>query len=224
MPQCVSVCFVYLCCGYEEPRCAPCGSEEPLQHSHHGWGQGCDARRQQSSWEDEELLSCEWNTPTGRYKITQLCCTGVHTFDSLVILLMKPWSDCSRLVEKSAQGLWWLCLSVAESSQWWVEGLHRKGHHRCCKCRHRRIWPCECNLWKRCIFDAFYCKIYIFVVTDIHSCPVQQQSYWNWPWIDLNCRAPWWWLRPWSLTQRGDLVCGLCQILMERTSPKLWHS
>lgn len=139
-------------------------------------------------------------------------------------LLMKAWSDCPRLVEKSAQGLWWLRLSVAESSQWWVEGLHRKGHHRCCQCRHRRIWPCECNLRKRCIFDAFYCKLYIFVVTDIHSCPVQPQSYLNWPWIDLNCRAPWWWLRPWSLTQRGDLVCGLCQILMERTSPKPWHS
>lgn len=72
-------------CGYEEPRCAPCGSEEPLQHSHRGWGQGRDARRQQSSWEDEGLLSCEWNAPTGRCKTAQLCCTGVHACDSLVI-------------------------------------------------------------------------------------------------------------------------------------------
>lgn len=67
--------------------------------------------------------------------------------------------------------LQWLCLSVAESSQRRVEGLHRKGHHRCCQCRHRRIWPCECSL---CVFDAFYCKIskghHMTDSSHIHSC------------------------------------------------------
>lgn len=28
---------------------------------------------------------------------------------------------------------------VTESSQWRVERLHRKGHHRCCQCWHRWI-------------------------------------------------------------------------------------
>lgn len=42
--------------------------------------------------------------------------------------------------------------------------------------------------------------------------------------ILLLCRGPWWWLRPWSRTQRVALVCGSCQTSMEHTLPRRWHS
>lgn len=44
---------------------------------------------------------------------------------------------------------------VTESSQWRVERLHRKGHHRCCQCRHRWIWPCEFELVKVWMYASF---------------------------------------------------------------------
>lgn len=60
-PTPVSVCInaFFWCHGYEGSCRAPRGSEEPLQHSHHGWWQRCHARRQQGLGEDEGLLSRE---------------------------------------------------------------------------------------------------------------------------------------------------------------------
>lgn len=63
MSQCL-VCLYW----HKGPRCAPRGSEEPLQHSHHGWRQGCDARRQQGPREDEGFLSRECHFHNGKIK------------------------------------------------------------------------------------------------------------------------------------------------------------
>lgn len=108
-----------LLCTHEGPRCAPCCSEEPLQHSHHVWRQGCDARRQQGPGEDEGLLP--------RKLKTEQAISWTQFAAELMVLLFSMSH-----------------LSV-ESSQRWVERLHRKIHHRCCQCWHWRIWSCECK-------------------------------------------------------------------------------
>lgn len=108
-----------LLCTHEGPCCAPRCSEKPLQHSHHVWRQGCDARRQQGPGEDEGLLP--------RKLKTEKAISSTQFAAELMVLLFS------------------MSYLSAESSQRWVERLHRKIHHRCCQCWHWRIWSCECK-------------------------------------------------------------------------------
>lgn len=203
--MCLCVFCFPVCCGHEGPCCAPRGSEEPLQQTHHGRWQGRDARRQQSSWEDEGLLSCEWNPPTrkmqnhrswhiSQYEFYQSCSWRFE-----VAIIHNVSDDCVCLLQRVRSGEWKGFTGKAITD---VVNVGIGGSD---------------------LVSAISGKILMHFNAKSHKshCPIQPQSYLN---LNLTCRAPWWWLRPWNLTQKVAHVSGLCQILMERTSPKPWHS
>lgn len=84
-----------LLCTHEGPRCAPCCSEEPLQHSHHVWRQGCDARRQQGPGEDEGLLPRKLKTAQA-ISWTQFAA-------ELMVLLFSVSSVCRKFAAVSGK-------------------------------------------------------------------------------------------------------------------------
>lgn len=84
-----------LLCTHEGPRCAPCCSEEPLQHSHHVWRQGCDARRQQGPGEDEGLLP--------RKLKTEKAISWTQFAAELMVLLFSVLSVCRKFAAVSGK-------------------------------------------------------------------------------------------------------------------------